>query len=84
MTDQQVDQPQVAHTTAFTIVQELDGQVVLITKTGLPVLRDATMLDVQMLSQMVSEAVKAQSVGDGAPSPADAIQQRLQERADGR
>lgn len=70
------------YTTAFLVVQTLDGQVAVGQQTPLDVLRHPSGADIEMMCRWVADqiAIQRNNAPDTAKSPADAVKDRLRER----
>ena len=64
-------------TTSFTVIQDLDGSVAVLTRTGLNQVREPNNVDVLMLCRYVADSVEAQL---NRPPEPKTVQQTLQER----
>lgn len=69
-------------TTSFTVIQDLEGNVSVLTRTGIDQIREPNNVDVLLLSRYVADSVQAQMNRPPEPrSVAQTLQEKLAERS---
>lgn len=68
-------------TTSFTVVQDLEGNISVLTRTGIDQVREPNNVDVLILSRYVADSVQAQMNRPAEPkSSTQTLQEKLAER----